>query len=37
MVENAMLHIVILLFTAWITTTIIAFALIMALALVMSK
>ena len=37
MIEETMLHIIIFLLTAWILTTIIAFALIIALALVMSK
>ena len=37
MIEETLVHIIILLLTAWIITTIIAFALIIALALVMSK
>lgn len=37
MIEQTMLHIIILLFTAWIITAIIAFALIIALAIVISK
>ena len=37
MIEETMLHIIILLFTSWIITTIIAFALIIALALILSK
>ena len=37
MIEQTMLHIIILLLTAWIITTIIAFALIIALAIVISK
>ena len=37
MVEQTMLHIIILLFSALVAVTIIAIALIMALALVMSK
>lgn len=37
MIEQTMIHIIILLCTAWILTTILAFALIIALALVMSK
>ena len=37
MIEQTMLHIIILLLTAWIITTIIAFALIIALAMIISK
>jgi len=37
MIEETMLHIIIFLLTAWITTTIIAFALIIALAIIISK
>ena len=37
MIEETILHIIILLSTAWVTTTIIAFALIIALAIVISK
>lgn len=37
MIEQTMIHIIILLTTAWIITTIIAFALIIALAIVISK
>ena len=36
-IEQTMLHIIILLLTAWIITTIIAFALIIALAMIISK
>lgn len=37
MIEETMLHIIVLLLSAWIITTIIAFALIIALAIVISK
>jgi hypothetical protein len=37
MIEQTMLHIIILLFIAWTITTIIAFALIIALSIVISK
>ena len=37
MIEQTMLHIITLLLTAWIITTIIAFALIIALAVIVSK
>jgi len=37
MIEETLIHIVILLLTAWIITTIIAFALIIDLAIVISK
>lgn len=37
MIEETMIHIIILLATAWFITTIIAFALIIALAIVISK
>ncbi len=37
MIEETMLHIIILLLTAWIITTIIAVALIIALSIVISK
>ena len=37
MIEETLIHILILLFTAWIITTIVAFALIIALAVVVSK
>ena len=37
MIEETLIHILVLLLTAWIITTIIAFALIIVLAIVMSK
>ena len=37
MIEQSLLHIIILLLSAWIMTTIIAFALIIVLAIVISK
>lgn len=37
MIEQTMLHIIVLLFVAWIITTIIAFALIIVLSIIISK
>lgn len=37
MIEQTMLHIIVLLFAAWIITAIIAFALIIVLSIIISK
>jgi len=37
MIEQTMLHIIVLLFAAWIITTIIAFTLIIVLSIIISK